>query len=177
VLVREKVAGPQVTGRLLAGNAGYVRIASFRTGVDQEIRKQVATLTKAGAVSLILDVRRVAEGSIDNGIAAARLFVKSGTLATRSGRDPKVGGDVIAAKAGDGEITLPALVLVSNGTSGPAEVFAAALDGNTRADLVGERTLGRAGVQKLVTLPEGRGLWLTYAKYLTPAARRSRAKG
>ena len=26
-----------------------------------------------------------------------------------------------------------------------------------RADLIGERTLGRAGVQKLVKLPEGRG--------------------
>ena len=37
--------------------------------------------------------------------------------------------------------------------------------------MIGERTLGRAGIQKLVPLPEGRGLWLTYARYLTPAGR------
>ncbi len=61
------------------------------------------------------------------------------------------------------------LLLVSNGTSGPAEIFAAALVGNKRAELIGERTLGRAGIQKLVKLPENRGLWLTYARYLTPA--------
>jgi len=60
-------------------------------------------------------------------------------------------------------------LLVTTGTSGAAELFAAALDGNNRADLIGERTLGRAGIQKLVRLPEGRGLWLTYARYLTPA--------
>jgi carboxyl-terminal processing protease len=59
-------------------------------------------------------------------------------------------------------------LLATAGTSGAAELFAAALDGNGRADLVGERTLGRAGVQKLVKLPENRGLWLTYAKYLRP---------
>ena len=57
---------------------------------------------------------------------------------------------------------------MTTGTSGAAELFAAALDGNNRAELVGERTLGRAGIQKLVKLPEGRGLWLTYARYLTP---------
>jgi carboxyl-terminal processing protease len=34
--------------------------------------------------------------------------------------------------------------------------------------LIGERTLGRAGVQKLIKLPENRGLWLTYSRYLTP---------
>ena len=68
-------------------------------------------------------------------------------------------------------------MLVTTGTSGPAELFAAALDGNKRADLVGERTLGRAGIQKLVKLPEGRGLWLTYARYLTPKGNPIQGRG
>lgn len=177
VLVREKVAGPQVSGRLIAGDTGYVRVASFRDGVAEDVRRQVATLAKGGATSLIVDIRRTAEGTVENAIATARLFVKSGTLATKAGRDPKVAGDAIVAQAGDGEIALPALLLVSNGTSGPAEIFAAALDGNTRADLVGEHTIGRAGVQKLVKLPENRGLWLTYAKYLAPGGEAIQGKG
>lgn len=211
VLVREKVSGPQVSGRMLSENTGYVRIASFRNGVDADVRRQVAALTKSGATSLIVDVRRTAEGPLENGIAAARLFVKSGTLATRIGRQSKsesstsgkagsaigrdpapqpdatsktksdsesvTGGEVLAARAGDGEFTLPVQVLVSNGTSGPAELFAAALHGNDRAELVGERTLGRVGVQKLVKLPENRGLWLTYAKYLAPGGQAIQGKG
>ena len=66
------------------------------------------------------------------------------------------------------ELMPPVTLLVTTGTSGAAELFAAALDGNKRAEMIGERTLGRAGIQKLVRLPEGRGLWLTYARYLTP---------
>jgi carboxyl-terminal processing protease len=72
---------------------------------------------------------------------------------------------------------MPMWLLVTTGTSGAAEVFAAALDGNKRADLVGEHTLGRAGLQKLVKLPENRGLWLTYARYLTPSGQPIHGKG
>ena len=72
----------------------------------------------------------------------------------------------IAAQAGDGRLTLPVVLLVSNGTAGAAEVFAAALNGNGRGDLVGEPTAGLAAEQRLVALPEERGLWMTYARYL-----------
>jgi carboxyl-terminal processing protease len=166
-LVREKVTGPLVTSRLI-DTTGYLRIASFREGVVEEIRKHAADLAKTGARSLVLDVRRTAEGSLENGIAAARIFVKSGTLAIKAGRGKPEPRETIAAAAGDGAIQLPAAVLLTAGTSGPGELFVAALDDNGRAELIGERTLGRAGVQKLVKLPEGRGLWLTYARYLRP---------
>lgn len=167
-LVREKASGSQVSGKLI-GDAGYVRIVAFRAGIAEELRRQVSDLSKAGAKSLIVDIRRTAEGPLENGIAAARLFVKSGTLAYKAGREAETQKETIAARSGDGAIDLPMLLLVTTGTSGAAEIFAAALDGNKRADLVGERTLGRAGLQKLVKLPEYRGLWLTYARYLSPS--------
>ena len=177
-LVREKRAGAPVSGRMLDGEIGYVRIPSFHDGVVEGVRQQVASLSKTGVKSLVVDIRRTAEGSIDNGIAAARLFVKSGTLTQRgSGQKDKETVERIDARAGDGAIELPVLLLVTTGTSGAAEVFAAALDGRDRAELIGERTLGRAGVQKLVKLPENRGLWLTYARYSTPAGQPIHGKG
>jgi len=175
-LVREKPSAPPVTGKLLGTDTGYIRIASFRQDVSADLKKQAADLAKAGATSLILDLRRTAEGPVENGIAAARLFVKSGTLVQQAGRDPKTATKV-AAKAGDGAIDTPVWVLVTTGTSGPAEVFAAALQGNQRAELVGEHTLGRAGIQKLVRLPENRGIWLTYSRYLTPDGQPIHGKG
>jgi carboxyl-terminal processing protease len=175
-LVREKPSGSPVTGRLVGDDAGYVRIASFRQDVTADLKKQIAELSKSGAKSFIIDLRRTAEGPFDNGIAAARLFVKSGTLVQESGRDVKV-ATKIAAKAGDGAIDSPLSLLVTTGTAGAAEVFAAALEGNKRADLIGEHTLGRAGLQKLVKLPESRGLWLTYARYLTPDGKPIHGKG
>jgi carboxyl-terminal processing protease len=174
-LVREKPPPTVVTGRAQTPEIGYIRIASFRGAAVEQLKKQVADLSHAGAKSLIVDIRHTAEGPYENGIAAARLFVKSGTLAVKAGREekdktPTVAREKIEAQAGDGGFgDVPIQVLITNGTAGPAELFAAALAGNKRAELVGERTLGRAGIQKLVRLPESRGLWLTYARYLTPS--------
>jgi carboxyl-terminal processing protease len=168
VLVREKPAGTAVSGRLI-GDTGYVRIASFRAPVAADVQKQVADLSKAGAKALVLDVRHTAEGAYEHAIAAARLFVKSGTIAIQGGRSRTDAPVEFTAKPGDGAITLPAAVLVTAGSTGPSELFAAALKDNKRAELIGEHTLGRAGLQKLVKLPENRGLWLTYARFFRPA--------
>jgi carboxyl-terminal processing protease len=175
-LVREKPPGAQVSGRMLPGGPGYIRIASFRAGVAADVKKQAAELAKAGATALVIDIRRTAEGPIENGIETARLFVKSGTL-TILGSGQREASERIDARAGDGAIEVPVLLLVTTGTSGAAEVFAAALDGRGRAELIGERTLGRAAVQKLVRLPENRALWLTHARYSTPDGKPIHGKG
>ena len=176
-LVREKSTAPAVTSKMLGADVGYVRVASFRAGAADDLKRHAADLARGGAKSLIVDVRRTAEGPIEQGHAAARAFVKSGTLGIRAGRDAATTREAIAAKPGDGVIQLPVTLLVTTGTAGAAEVFAAALDGNARAQIVGERSLGRAGVQKLVKLPDNRALWLTYARYLTPAGEPIHGKG
>jgi carboxyl-terminal processing protease len=166
-LVREAAPKTDVNGRLQAPGVGYVRISAFGPGVQTRIESQVAALTKAGAAKLILDLRNTATGSFDDGIRAARLFVSSGTLASR---ETRAGKDVVAAAAqGDGKLTAPVILLTTTGTSGAAEIFAAALVDNKRATLVGERTLGRAGLQKLVKLPDGSALWMTWARYVSPS--------
>ena len=176
VLVREKAAGPAVVSRLIGTDVGYLRVATFKNGSVEDIKKQTADLTKSGAKSLLIDLRHTAEGPLDNGVGAARLFVKTGTLAVKAGRE-KTDRVTITARPNDAITELPITMLVTNGTSGAAELFIAALDGNDRGDVVGERTLGRAGVQKLVQLPENRGLWLTYARYLTPKGDPIHGKG
>lgn len=180
-LVREKASTPPVTAKMLDGTVGYLRIPIFTASTAADVKRHAGELAKSGATALILDVRRTAEGSIEHGIAAARLFVKSGTLTAKASRaaagQTEPSKEAVTATAGEAVIDLPVHVLVSAGTTGAAEVFAAALDGNDRADLIGEHTLGRAAVQKLVPLPEGRGLWLTYARYLTPAGEPIHGKG
>jgi carboxyl-terminal processing protease len=176
-LVRERIAGAGITGRMLNADTGYVRVASFRDGVTADLQKQAASLAREGARTLVLDIRRTAEGSYENAIAAARLFVKEGTIAQRAGRNAAAAPETFTAQAGDGQFEVPVVLLTTAGTSGAAEVFAAALQGNGRAELVGEHTLGRAGVQRFVKLPENRGLWLTHARYLRPDGETLHGKG
>jgi carboxyl-terminal processing protease len=174
-LTREVPPTVDVKSRLQGEGIGYVRVAGFGRRAVEQLRSQVGSLTKSGATRLIVDVRSTAGGDLAEGIAAARLFVPSGTIAVRESR-PAGQVKVVSAK-GDGAIAVPMAVLVDSGTSGPAEVFAAALAGNKRAELIGERTIGRTGVQELVKLPDGSALWITASRYLTPAGAPLQAKG
>ena len=170
---RTKPQLPAVTSRMLDQDIAYLRIPVFTADTAAQVRQQAAELTGKGVKAFLLDLRRTAEGDIEHGIAAAKLFVPSGTITSKAGRTATDAKDTpretVTAASGDGAITLPVQLLMSAGTSGAAEVFAAALKGNKRADLIGEHTIGRAAAQRLVKLPEGRGLWLTYARYQTPS--------
>jgi len=174
-LTRENEPASQVSGRMAGTGIGYVRVAAVGPTTASQVAAQVAELTKGGALKLIVDVRRASSGTIDQGVALARVFVPQGTLTIR---EQKGGArETITAASGDGAVTLPMVVLIDTGTSAASEIFAAAVAGNKRGDLIGEHTIGRAASQKLVKLPDGAGLWLSTMRYLTPTGAQLHEKG
>jgi carboxyl-terminal processing protease len=174
-LVREAPAAAPARGRVAAAGTGLVRIAEFSRSTAAEVRGEVASLTRGGASRVIIDLRGTATGDLDAGFEVARLFVPSGVLGYRQAR----GQEKLAVNAVpvDGAVTVPLGLLIDNGTSGAAEVFAAALAGNKRATIVGERSQGRAGRQKVVPLPDGAGLMLTHLLYLGPGGAALQERG
>ena len=163
-LTREAPTGPDVSHRMLAAGIGYVRVAALGEGAAGAIERAAGALAAEGAQQLVIDIRNCAGGSFDEGIAAARLFVAEGTLLQRE----ETGGVQIEieATAGAGAIDTPVLLLTDFGTAAGAELFAASLTGAGRAESVGQRTAGRVSLQKLIPLPDGSGLWLSWARYL-----------
>ena len=166
-LTREVVPAAAPSARLLPSKIGCVRVAEFADGTAPALRKAAAQLQREGAKALVIDVRGTARGPLEAGIESARPFVPSGTLAILEARGEA--RRTTSAASGDGEITLPIAVLTDFGTAGAAELFVAALTGNKRAETVGERTQGRAALQRLYPLPDGGSLWMSHAWYLTPA--------
>jgi carboxyl-terminal processing protease len=78
--------------------------------------------------------------------------------------------DINAAAAAD--IThLPLAVIVNRGTAGGAEVAAAALLDDKRAEVVGERTYGDAAIRKAITMEDGSAVILSVAKYYSPSGK------
>ena len=127
---REALTPSDVTGRIAAPGVGYVRIAAIGPKTADQVKKEVGDLTKSGATKLIVDVRRTSGGALDDGLAVARLFVGQGHA--RDAREPRAPRrQTITAAAGDGAITVPAVLLIDTGTSGAAELFAAALVGES----------------------------------------------
>ncbi len=169
-LTRDKIDATSVTSEMISKDmVGVLRIKTFAaTGVADALRQQAEKLQQQGAKGLVIDIRGIADGSYDEAIKAAQVFIASGTITMRAGRD-NANKEEITVPAGNTAITLPTVVLQSFGTSGPAEVFAAAMSGNKRAELVGERTAGLAAEQHLVKLPQNFGLWMTYRRYFTSA--------
>lgn len=165
-LVREAPVALPVKGRQLASGIGYVRVPEFSKTTISQLRTEIAALTKGGASKVVLDLRGNATGDLDLGYEAARLFVGTGTLGYRQARGQEK--QAVSAAAGDGALTVPLAIVADGGTSGAAEVFAAAVGGAKRGKVVGERTIGRAGRQKVVKLPDGSGLLLTNVLYLGP---------
>ena len=82
---REESPGRCVTSRLIGIDGLHPRSRRSAMASSTRSEKHAADLTKAGAKTLIVDVRRAAEGPFENGIAAARAFVKSGTLGDQGG--------------------------------------------------------------------------------------------
>ena len=166
-LVREEVAGSNITSRMADATTGYIRVRQFSADSASRLEQAIDAMARNGATGYIIDLRGTSRGDLDEGVAAARLFVKGATLAIRLGRADE--REIIAGEPTDGAVTAPLALLVDNGTAGAAEVFAAAIDGNDRAELIGANTIGRAARQRLVKLPDQSGLWLTYLRYLTPS--------
>jgi carboxyl-terminal processing protease len=133
----------------------------------QQVEAKLKSMNKSGNKKILLDLRDVSAGDMPEAMRLANLFLKSGTIATLEGQKVQtVTFTADAAKAVN--TTAPMVVLVNRGTSGPAEVVAAALGDNKRADLVGEKTFGEGSQQKTFDLPDGGALILSVAKYAAP---------
>jgi carboxyl-terminal processing protease len=169
VITRDVVNIPPATDKTLQDGIGEVHVDTFAKGESVEIAAKIKALQKSGVKKLILDLRNCAEGEESEGIATANLFLNHGTITYLQGQKyPREAFNADPAKA---ITTLPVVVLVNRGTSGPAEIVAAALLDNARADVVGDKTFGDGSVQKVLELKDGSALILSVAKYYSPSGK------
>jgi carboxyl-terminal processing protease len=142
----------------------------------QQIEMKLKSMPKAGNKKVLLDLRDVAAGEMAEATRLANFFLKDGTIAMLEGQ--KVQKQTFTAEASKSiNVTAPVVVLVNRGTAGPAELVAAALLENKRADLVGEKTFGEGAQQKTFELPDGAALILSVAKYESPSGKKLQDEG
>lgn len=166
---RDIVSIPPVTDKMLEDGIGYVKVDALTKGKAQEIASKIKALEKSGAKKLVLDLRNDSQGDESEGVATANLFLNHGTITYLQGQKfPREAFNADPAKA---VTSLPVAVLVNKGTAGAAEVVAAALLENARADVVGDKTFGDGSVQKTIDLPDGGALILSVAKYYSPSGK------
>jgi carboxyl-terminal processing protease len=142
----------------------------------EQVEMKLKGMQKAGNKKVLLDLRDVAAGDMAEATRLANMLLKSGTIATLEGQ--KVQKVTFTADATKAIVpTAPVVVLVNRGTAGPAELVAAALLDNKRAELVGEKTFGEGAQQKTFELPDGAALILSVAKYESPSGKKLQDEG
>ena len=144
----------------------YLKPYDLSKDRTDEVLAKLGQVQKTGQQKVLLDLRDVTDGDMDSAVRLSNAFLKTGTIATLQGL--KYPQQTWTADAKNFVTSAPMIVLVNHGTSGPAEIVAAALKDNNRAQLVGDRTFGSGSVQKQIPMPDGAVLFLTVAKYHAP---------
>ena len=168
-LTRAMIAYPMVTSKMLPDNVGLVQAASLEGDRVKEIAAKVEDLQKQGAKQLVLDLRHCATGDPVQGEQLANLFLDKGLITYTEGQ--KVERHDVTAVASADVSRLPLAVIVNRGTADGAEVAAAALMDDKRAEVVGERTYGDASIRKPITMDDGSAVILSVAKYYSPSGK------
>jgi carboxyl-terminal processing protease len=168
-LTRAAIEYPAVTAKMMPDQVGLIDVPSLEGRNLKDVAAKVQDLEKQGAKKLVLDLRHCATGGPEDGTKLANMFLDKGLITYIEGQ--KVQRQDINAEASADITHLPMVVMVNRGTADGAEVAAAALLDDKRAEVVGERTYGDAAVRKAVTMDDGSAVILSVAKYYSPSGK------
>jgi carboxyl-terminal processing protease len=173
-----------VTYHLVEGEGGlrvgYVKLNEFNAQCKRAMREALADMQLQGATRVILDLRGNGGGVLDGALGIAGLFldkplvlyVTDANHAQQPLYSREPGGG--APLAGGG---LPLQIWVDARTASSAEVLAAALKDNCRAQVLGGTTYGKGVIQGVFGLSDGGALVETVASYATPSGEEINLKG
>ncbi len=165
-LVRSKIKMHAVSKVMVFGKIGYIRLTTFENyRATQEMEAAIRQLKKQSIEGLLLDVRNNGGGLLNNAVSISGMFIAKGNIVHKVDRYQHLQTERVS---GTPLYTGPLMVLVNQGSASASEILAGALKDHHRAIIVGQRSFGKASVQKVIELEDGSAVLLTVAQYLTP---------
>ncbi|GLT88247.1 hypothetical protein SLE2022_062820 [Rubroshorea leprosula] len=147
---------------------GYVKLSTFSQTAAADMENTIHEMENQGVHSYILDLRNNPGGLVKAGLDVAQIWLDGNeTLVNTIDRDGKM--SPINMVNGHAITHDPLVVLVNEGSASASEILAGALHDNGRAILVGHKTFGKGKIQSVTELHDGSALFVTVAKYLSPA--------
>ena len=174
-MTRARLSDPSVRWHVTNG-IGLLTISRFDTDTVRLTRRAADEFTTQRVSGVVLDVRDNGGGYLDAAQGVASLWLVREQIVVTE----KMGDDIIDTIKTSGEATLqgvPTVVLVNGGSASASEIVAGALQDYGAAQLLGEKTFGKGTVQKLITLPGGRQLKVTTARWYTPKGKNISKEG
>lgn len=159
-------------------NVGYLHITHFYADTAVDVDRAIRSFNDKKISKVVLDLRDNPGGDMEAAISIANLFLDKGALIVSTrGREGSGINDEYKAQTGplyNGTLVL----LVNEGSASSSEILSGALKDNKRAKLIGQRTFGKALVQRVNDLDGNKsGFTLTIRKYYTPSGAMIHKKG
>jgi carboxyl-terminal processing protease len=150
---------------MLEGDIGYILIKSFAINGAREFQDARMELIRAGAKSLIIDLRDNAGGVVNTAIEIANQFISTGDILHL-----KQKGEIFETISARSSIVgnLETVVLVNEYSASSSEILAGALQDNNAATLVGVTTYGKGAAQLMAYTNERQPYRLSIYYFLTP---------
>lgn len=164
VFTRRSMEITTVTGEMLSGYVGYIKITGFKKNTPEQFISTLERLTSNGAKAFVFDVRDNGGGLVTALEECLDPLLPEGVVATAEYRD---GRSETLVYSDDSELSVPMVVLVNGETASAGELFAASLKDFGKAELVGEQTYGKGVMQVTSEFDDGSAVVLTVAEYKT----------
>jgi carboxyl-terminal processing protease len=168
---REIQFHPVQHAQMLRDGVGYISLVSFSRESATQLRQAVDSLRRAGARSLIIDVRGNPGGLLEQGVAVTDLFLDQGLKIVEMRGRTRDANQTFVDQAPQRYPNLPIAVLVDSASASASEIFAGALQDQDRAVVVGTATYGKGSAQSVFPLTDGGAVKLTTALWYTPSGR------
>ncbi len=174
-IMRDTIVIKSVTWEMKNDNVAYIKISSFNEDTADLFDKAIRQLTLKNPRSLILDLRNDPGGFLDTAVRVASEWIPEGTIVEEKFSDGHVEKYVSNGK--HRLMDLKTVVLVNQGSASASEIVAGALQDYGKGKIVGEKSFGKGSVQDYEQLPDGSGLKITVAEWLTPKGRHINKNG
>ena len=175
VIVRDVIEVASVNFEM-RGDITYINITEFTDQTNQELSLVLEAIDTENASGIILDLRGNPGGGVGAVVNVASHFLDEDEVVF-SIRDNEGNLDIIKANSQDITTDLPMVVLVDGFSASGSEVLAGAFQDNGRATIAGKTTFGKGSVNYLIQLEDGSGLYITFARWLTPNGSLIEGKG
>ncbi len=175
-IIRAEINIPAATWTMVPEtNVAMVRLNQFSANLKDELVAALTEAQKAGASSLVVDVRNNPGGLLDQAVDVSSQFLKDGNVLLQE--DAQGNREEFPVKTGGVATEIPIVVLINRGSASAAEIFAGAIQDHKRGTVIGETTFGTGTVLKPFELDDGSGLLLGTSQWLTPLGRLIRKHG
>ena len=154
----------------LNDQVGYIKVVRFAQNTAQEFEEAMQELDRAGAQSVVVDLRGNGGGYLNAVVPMVESFLQDDQLVVYTEGTHASKRTYAAGRDGPWK-DWPLAVLIDESSASASEIFAGAIQDNDRGLVVGRRSFGKGLVKEEFDVAGTGALRLTVARFYTPSGR------